>query len=297
MAKLQDHGITSTVALIQETNQSIRREGRKRNRMKVNKVKRALDHGGVAIGTMMLEFSTTGIARIAAEAGSEFAVFDMEHTGWSMETIRMLMATLSGGRNRADGPRAGPAISLHLPHSGLRRDGRRRSVRLERGTSSRDRQSCEVSAGRPPWRRLRGCPRRLPRGKPGHQDAQGQRRGHAHRSDRECRRSRARRPDRGGRRHRRSLDRPVRPLDLTRNSRSASTIASFRRQPTRSSRPAASTARSPSWVPPTRKPSLAARRRVSHARLSDRHLDLPERPARLLSRRSRSAVAHHDKHH
>ena len=64
--------------------------------MKVNKVKRALEHGGVAMGTMMLEFSTTGIARIAAEAGSEFAVFDMEHTGWSMETIRMLLASSVG---------------------------------------------------------------------------------------------------------------------------------------------------------------------------------------------------------
>ena len=42
---------------------------------------------------MMLEFATTGIGRIAAEAGAEFAVFDMEHTGWSMETIRLLMAT------------------------------------------------------------------------------------------------------------------------------------------------------------------------------------------------------------
>ena len=61
--------------------------------MRINRVKRALAEGGVAIGTMMMEFSTTGIARIAAEAGAEFAVFDMEHTGWSMETIRMLMAT------------------------------------------------------------------------------------------------------------------------------------------------------------------------------------------------------------
>src|SRR5262249_38137742 len=43
--------------------------------------------------TMMFEFNSTGIARIAAEAGAEFAVFDMEHTGWSIETIRMLMAT------------------------------------------------------------------------------------------------------------------------------------------------------------------------------------------------------------
>jgi 2-dehydro-3-deoxyglucarate aldolase/4-hydroxy-2-oxoheptanedioate aldolase len=61
--------------------------------MKENTVKRRLAQGGVAIGTMMMEFATTGVARIAAEAGAEFAVFDMEHTGWSMETIRMLMAT------------------------------------------------------------------------------------------------------------------------------------------------------------------------------------------------------------
>jgi 2-dehydro-3-deoxyglucarate aldolase/4-hydroxy-2-oxoheptanedioate aldolase len=59
----------------------------------MNEVKRKLRAGQVAVGTMMLEFSTTGISRIAAEAGAEFAVFDMEHTGWSIETIRMLMAT------------------------------------------------------------------------------------------------------------------------------------------------------------------------------------------------------------
>jgi 2-keto-3-deoxy-L-rhamnonate aldolase RhmA len=64
--------------------------------MRINPVKRALRDGGVAVGTMMLEFNTTGIARIAAEAGAEFVVFDMEHTGWSMETVRMLMATSRG---------------------------------------------------------------------------------------------------------------------------------------------------------------------------------------------------------
>jgi 2-dehydro-3-deoxyglucarate aldolase/4-hydroxy-2-oxoheptanedioate aldolase len=61
--------------------------------MRENAVKRKLAAGGVSVGTMMMEFATTGIGRIAAEAGAEFAVFDMEHTGWSMETIRMLMAT------------------------------------------------------------------------------------------------------------------------------------------------------------------------------------------------------------
>jgi 2-dehydro-3-deoxyglucarate aldolase/4-hydroxy-2-oxoheptanedioate aldolase len=61
--------------------------------MRLNKVKHRLNEGGIALGTMMLEFSTTGIARIAADAGAEFAIFDMEHSGWSMETIRILMAT------------------------------------------------------------------------------------------------------------------------------------------------------------------------------------------------------------
>ncbi|MBI4606572.1 MAG: aldolase [Planctomycetes bacterium] len=57
-----------------------------------NKVKRILRDGGVPIGTMVFEFSTAGIGRIAAAAGADFAMFDMEHTGWSVETIRGLIA-------------------------------------------------------------------------------------------------------------------------------------------------------------------------------------------------------------
>src|SRR4051812_44415648 len=60
--------------------------------MRPNKVKRALRAGGVALGTMVMEFATTGVARLAAEAGCDFVVFDMEHTGWSVETVRMLLA-------------------------------------------------------------------------------------------------------------------------------------------------------------------------------------------------------------
>jgi 2-keto-3-deoxy-L-rhamnonate aldolase RhmA len=63
--------------------------------MRSNTVKQKLLAGGVSIGTFMFEFNTTGIARLAARAGAEFAVFDMEHTGWSIETIRMLIATTS----------------------------------------------------------------------------------------------------------------------------------------------------------------------------------------------------------
>jgi 2-dehydro-3-deoxyglucarate aldolase/4-hydroxy-2-oxoheptanedioate aldolase len=61
--------------------------------MRTNTVKRTLRGGGVSLGTMVFEFSTTGIGRIAATAAAEFVVFDMEHTGWSLETIRMLLAT------------------------------------------------------------------------------------------------------------------------------------------------------------------------------------------------------------
>ncbi|MEA2511235.1 MAG: 2-dehydro-3-deoxy-L-rhamnonate aldolase [Thermomicrobiales bacterium] len=61
--------------------------------MRENGVKRTLAEGGHAIGTMVFEFNTTGIGRAAAAAGAEFVIFDMEHTGWSIETIRMVVAT------------------------------------------------------------------------------------------------------------------------------------------------------------------------------------------------------------
>lgn len=61
--------------------------------MRRNHVKQKVQAGGTSIGTFMLEFATTGIGRLAAEAGAEFAVYDMEHTGWSVETLRMLLAT------------------------------------------------------------------------------------------------------------------------------------------------------------------------------------------------------------
>jgi len=61
--------------------------------MRANTVKRTLLAGGVSLGTMVFEFDSTGIGRLLATAGAEFVVFDMEHTGWGLETLRMLMAT------------------------------------------------------------------------------------------------------------------------------------------------------------------------------------------------------------
>ncbi|HEV3340959.1 MAG TPA: aldolase/citrate lyase family protein [Pirellulales bacterium] len=61
--------------------------------MRANHVKQQLQSGGVSIGTFVFEFSTSGIGRLAAGAGAEFAIFDMEHSGWSVETVRTLIAT------------------------------------------------------------------------------------------------------------------------------------------------------------------------------------------------------------
>src|SRR5688572_20610578 len=61
--------------------------------MRANQVKRKLARGESVVGTMFIEFATRGIGRLAAAAGAEFGVFDMEHSGWSIETIGDLMAS------------------------------------------------------------------------------------------------------------------------------------------------------------------------------------------------------------
>lgn len=61
--------------------------------MRPNTVKRSLAEGGMSLGTMVFEFCTPGIGRIAANAGAEFVIFDQEHTGWSVDTIRALIAS------------------------------------------------------------------------------------------------------------------------------------------------------------------------------------------------------------
>ena len=67
--------------------------------MRPNPVKRKLLTGEVSLGTFVFEFQTHGIARIAGVAGAEFVVYDLEHTGSTIESVRMLTAT-----TQADGP-------------------------------------------------------------------------------------------------------------------------------------------------------------------------------------------------
>jgi 2-keto-3-deoxy-L-rhamnonate aldolase RhmA len=52
--------------------------------------------GGTMVGTLVMEFDSTGIARVAAAAGADFVMFDLEHTGWSMERLRELIASARG---------------------------------------------------------------------------------------------------------------------------------------------------------------------------------------------------------
>ena len=61
--------------------------------MKENRLKRLFADGDVAIGSMVMEFDTTGISRIAAAAGADYLIFDQEHTGWTAERMRTLMGT------------------------------------------------------------------------------------------------------------------------------------------------------------------------------------------------------------
>jgi 2-keto-3-deoxy-L-rhamnonate aldolase RhmA len=56
-----------------------------------NPVKHTLGSGGIAVGAMLFEFATLGMPRMLASAGADFVIFDQEHTGWSVETLKPLI--------------------------------------------------------------------------------------------------------------------------------------------------------------------------------------------------------------
>lgn len=61
-----------------------------------NPVRAALKAGKVSIGTMVFEFFSPGMPRLLATTGVEFAIYDMEHTNLSFETLRVLTAGSRG---------------------------------------------------------------------------------------------------------------------------------------------------------------------------------------------------------
>ncbi len=60
--------------------------------MKNNPVKQKLYNGEISVGTMVIEFNTPGIASILAPSGIDFIVYDMEHSGFSIESVKRLMS-------------------------------------------------------------------------------------------------------------------------------------------------------------------------------------------------------------
>jgi len=59
--------------------------------MRENRVKKALKEGKVVIGTMVSEVRSPGIAQMLATAGFDFMVIDLEHSGFSIQTMADLI--------------------------------------------------------------------------------------------------------------------------------------------------------------------------------------------------------------
>lgn len=64
--------------------------------MRTNPVKAKLAAGDRAFGAMVFEFFSPGIAQICRNAGAEFVLYDMEHTGLSFETLKAQVAFCRG---------------------------------------------------------------------------------------------------------------------------------------------------------------------------------------------------------
>lgn len=64
--------------------------------MRDNPVKRSLAEGGTALGAMAFEFLSPGLPQIAKNAGAQFLLYDMEHTGLGFETLKTQVALCRG---------------------------------------------------------------------------------------------------------------------------------------------------------------------------------------------------------
>ncbi|SDR59261.1 2-dehydro-3-deoxyglucarate aldolase/4-hydroxy-2-oxoheptanedioate aldolase [Rhizobiales bacterium GAS191] len=64
--------------------------------MRPNPVRSKLRQGGHAIGPMIFEFFTPGLFAICAQAGADFCLIDMEHSGIGMDTVKAQLAFARG---------------------------------------------------------------------------------------------------------------------------------------------------------------------------------------------------------
>ncbi len=75
-------------------------------------IKRLLHEGKAVIGTWVYEFNSPGLPRLLKSTGVDFVVYDMEHSGFGIDTVRTLIA-LSRPLNLAALVRP-PAGQYHL---------------------------------------------------------------------------------------------------------------------------------------------------------------------------------------
>ena len=59
-------------------------------------LKNKIMSGQTVPGAMVFEFFSPGVSSILANAGAEFVLYDMEHTGLSFETLKWLFASCRG---------------------------------------------------------------------------------------------------------------------------------------------------------------------------------------------------------
>jgi 2-keto-3-deoxy-L-rhamnonate aldolase RhmA len=64
--------------------------------MRDNPLKVRLASGGRGFGAMVFEFFSPGMPQICRNAGAEFILYDMEHTGLSLETLKLQFALCRG---------------------------------------------------------------------------------------------------------------------------------------------------------------------------------------------------------
>lgn len=64
--------------------------------MRDNPVKQALANGGKAFGAMVFEFFSSGLPQICKNAGADYILYDMEHTGLGFETLKTQFALCRG---------------------------------------------------------------------------------------------------------------------------------------------------------------------------------------------------------
>jgi 2-keto-3-deoxy-L-rhamnonate aldolase RhmA len=64
--------------------------------MRDNPVKQSLRDGGTAAGAMVFELFAPGLPQICKNAGADFLLYDMEHTGLGFETLKTQLALCRG---------------------------------------------------------------------------------------------------------------------------------------------------------------------------------------------------------